>query len=192
MQSSSNPLIYLASASPRRSALLTQIGVPHRVRPVDVDESRCRREAPDAIRAAARRAQGRNAVAAACRCASACRCSARTPRSSWTTRSSASRRIEQDCAADAAAAVRAHASGLHRGRAARMRRAASRAERQRRDVPRADRRGDSRRTGAPASRPTRPAATPCRAARRCSSSASRAATPESWGCRCSKPASCCA
>lgn len=34
-----NSLIWLASASPRRSALLTQIGVAHRVRPVDVDES---------------------------------------------------------------------------------------------------------------------------------------------------------
>lgn len=34
----SKPLIILASASPRRSALLTQIGVEHRVMPVDVDE----------------------------------------------------------------------------------------------------------------------------------------------------------
>jgi septum formation protein len=32
------PLILLASASPRRSALLTQIGVQHQVRPVDIDE----------------------------------------------------------------------------------------------------------------------------------------------------------
>jgi nucleoside triphosphate pyrophosphatase len=39
MQSSSKPLIYLASASPRRSALLAQIGVPHEVRPVSVDEA---------------------------------------------------------------------------------------------------------------------------------------------------------
>jgi len=39
MTNSSNSLIWLASASPRRSALLTQIGVAHRVRPVDVDES---------------------------------------------------------------------------------------------------------------------------------------------------------
>ncbi|HMN45437.1 MAG TPA: Maf family protein [Povalibacter sp.] len=39
MTSSSNSLIWLASASPRRSALLTQIGVAHRVRPVDIDES---------------------------------------------------------------------------------------------------------------------------------------------------------
>ncbi|MGH8176041.1 MAG: Maf family protein [Steroidobacter sp.] len=38
MQKTSNLLIYLASASPRRSALLTQIGVAHRVRSVDVDE----------------------------------------------------------------------------------------------------------------------------------------------------------
>lgn len=38
MHISSKPLIYLASASPRRSSLLTQIGIGHRVRPVDVDE----------------------------------------------------------------------------------------------------------------------------------------------------------
>ncbi len=36
---SSNPLIWLASASPRRSALLTQIGITHQIRPVDVDEA---------------------------------------------------------------------------------------------------------------------------------------------------------
>jgi septum formation protein len=39
MESFSKPLIYLASASPRRSALLTQVGIPHTVRPVDVDEA---------------------------------------------------------------------------------------------------------------------------------------------------------
>jgi septum formation protein len=38
MQSSSKPLIYLASASPRRSVLLAQLGIPHTVRPVDLDE----------------------------------------------------------------------------------------------------------------------------------------------------------
>jgi septum formation protein len=32
------PLIYLASASPRRRELLAQIGIDHEVRPVDVDE----------------------------------------------------------------------------------------------------------------------------------------------------------
>ena len=32
-------MIYLASASPRRSELLRQIDVPHEVRPVDVDET---------------------------------------------------------------------------------------------------------------------------------------------------------
>ena len=35
----SRPLIYLASASPRRSELLRQIDVPHAVRPVDIDET---------------------------------------------------------------------------------------------------------------------------------------------------------
>jgi septum formation protein len=39
MQKSSNPLIYLASASPRRSTLLSQVGIPHSVRPVDIDEN---------------------------------------------------------------------------------------------------------------------------------------------------------
>jgi septum formation protein len=39
MQSLSKPLIYLASASPRRSALLAQVGVPHAVRPVAIDEN---------------------------------------------------------------------------------------------------------------------------------------------------------
>jgi len=47
MESSSNSLIYLASASPRRSALLDQIGVPHRVQPVGVDETARSDEAAD-------------------------------------------------------------------------------------------------------------------------------------------------
>src|SRR5262245_22544070 len=46
MRNPSNPLIYLASASPRRSALLTQIGVAHHVRPVDIDESHRTGEPP--------------------------------------------------------------------------------------------------------------------------------------------------
>jgi septum formation protein len=44
--STAKPLIYLASASPRRSALLAQIGVVHRVEPVAVDESVASAEAP--------------------------------------------------------------------------------------------------------------------------------------------------
>jgi septum formation protein len=44
----STPLILLASASPRRSELLRQIGVAHQVRPVDVDESARPGEAPSA------------------------------------------------------------------------------------------------------------------------------------------------
>jgi septum formation protein len=47
MESASNPLIYLASASPRRSALLDQIGVPHRVHAVDVDETARGGEGPE-------------------------------------------------------------------------------------------------------------------------------------------------
>jgi septum formation protein len=47
MGSSCNSLIYLASGSPRRSALLDQIGVAHRVQPVDVDETARNGEAPE-------------------------------------------------------------------------------------------------------------------------------------------------
>lgn len=42
----STPLLYLASASPRRSALLTQLGLAHRVQPVHIDESVRAGEAP--------------------------------------------------------------------------------------------------------------------------------------------------
>jgi len=53
------PLIYLASASPRRSQLLAQIRVPHTVRPLDLDESRASNESPAAYvsRLAAAKAQ---------------------------------------------------------------------------------------------------------------------------------------
>jgi septum formation protein len=47
MESLSKPLIYLASASPRRSALLAQVGIPHGVRPVDVDETVAAGESPE-------------------------------------------------------------------------------------------------------------------------------------------------
>src|SRR5262245_14766531 len=40
-------LIYLASASPRRSQLLDQIRVPHEVRASDLDETRLPSEPPD-------------------------------------------------------------------------------------------------------------------------------------------------
>ena len=46
LSSTANPLIYLASASPRRSALLAQIGVAHKVAPVTVDESVAGAESP--------------------------------------------------------------------------------------------------------------------------------------------------
>jgi septum formation protein len=46
MTNTSNSLIWLASASPRRSALLSQIGVAHSVRPVDIDESQRPGELP--------------------------------------------------------------------------------------------------------------------------------------------------
>lgn len=47
LSSTAKPLIYLASASPRRSALLTQIGIAHRVAPVAVDESVTSAETPE-------------------------------------------------------------------------------------------------------------------------------------------------
>jgi septum formation protein len=40
------PLILLASASPRRSELLRQVGIAHEVRPVSIDESQRPGEAP--------------------------------------------------------------------------------------------------------------------------------------------------
>jgi septum formation protein len=43
------PQIVLASASPRRSALLTQIGVPHVVRATEVDESSLQGESPHGL-----------------------------------------------------------------------------------------------------------------------------------------------
>lgn len=43
---SAEPLVTLASASPRRSQLLTQVGVAHRVRVPEVDESRLPGEPP--------------------------------------------------------------------------------------------------------------------------------------------------
>ena len=42
------PILCLASASPRRSELLRQIGVPHCIQPADLDESRQAGEAPAA------------------------------------------------------------------------------------------------------------------------------------------------
>ena len=54
-----NPLIYLASASPRRSALLTQIGIRHRIQPVNVDESIQAGEPPDAYVTRLARAKAR-------------------------------------------------------------------------------------------------------------------------------------
>jgi septum formation protein len=42
------PQILLASASPRRSELLRQVGITHAVRPVDIDESVLDGEAPSA------------------------------------------------------------------------------------------------------------------------------------------------
>jgi septum formation protein len=41
------PLLILASASPRRSALLSQIGVPHRVVPAQIEERRIEGESID-------------------------------------------------------------------------------------------------------------------------------------------------
>lgn len=43
-----NPPVILASQSPRRRELLTLIGIPHEVRPADIDETLWPGEAPDA------------------------------------------------------------------------------------------------------------------------------------------------
>ena len=49
--SAASPLIVLASASPRRRELLAQIGVPHVVLPVDMDESPLQGETPSGLAA---------------------------------------------------------------------------------------------------------------------------------------------
>ena len=49
MISSAPPILRLASASPRRSALLAQLGVAHEVAVADVDESARPGEAPEAL-----------------------------------------------------------------------------------------------------------------------------------------------
>lgn len=61
------PLICLASASPRRSDLLRQIGVPHRIQPADLDESWRPGETPGdyVLRLAAEKAQAVRATRAA-------------------------------------------------------------------------------------------------------------------------------
>ena len=60
-----SPLVLLASASPRRSALLAQLGVPHRVQATDVDESALPDEAPEALVARLALAKARAGAAAA-------------------------------------------------------------------------------------------------------------------------------
>jgi septum formation protein len=45
-RSDANPLVCLASASPRRGALLAQLGVAYLTQPADIDESRAPQEAP--------------------------------------------------------------------------------------------------------------------------------------------------
>ncbi len=60
------PRLLLASASPRRSALLAQVGVPHRILPTHVDESALPGEAPAAL---AQRLACRKAEAALPHCA---------------------------------------------------------------------------------------------------------------------------
>ncbi|MEP7312178.1 MAG: nucleoside triphosphate pyrophosphatase [Pseudomonadota bacterium] len=65
MTSPSSPLLLLASASPRRSALLAQIGLPHRVHATEVDESPLPAEAPESLVARLALAKTRAGVAAA-------------------------------------------------------------------------------------------------------------------------------
>ncbi len=57
------PRIVLASASPRRRDLLTLIGIPHEVRPADIDETPLAGELPDAY--AERLARAKAAILAA-------------------------------------------------------------------------------------------------------------------------------
>ncbi len=109
------PLIFLASASPRRSELLRQIGIAHEVRAVEVDETRRSREtATDYVSGSPR--PRRRPSGTSSRRLSAARCSAPTRRSLSTARSSASRTAHLG-PRDARPPVGAHARGAHGGRA---------------------------------------------------------------------------
>jgi septum formation protein len=59
MSSAPMPLVCLASESPRRQALLAQIGVPHQVRPAAIDETLAPGETPEdyVVRLACTKAQ---------------------------------------------------------------------------------------------------------------------------------------
>ena len=80
--------ILLASASPRRSALLEQIGVAHEIRATDVDESAHARGDSRSAGPAPCARQGRGGRNAR---APGCRCSGPIPSWSWMAWSSASR-----------------------------------------------------------------------------------------------------
>ena len=160
-----SPPILLASASPRRSELLRQVGIAHEVRPVALDESAHPGEAPAAYVLRLARGQGARAVGATRRRTSDGPCSRPTRRWRSKARSSASPPMRPNPARccerlsgrthevhTAVALVHATASAPPR---------VSSSDVSFRD---AHRGRDSTGTGAPASPPTRPAATRCRAA----------------------------
>ncbi len=183
--------VYLASASPRRRELLSQIGVPFQLLDVDVDESVAPGEGAGGLCVAARRGQGRGRLGPS------------------RTRRRAGRPV---LAADTAVVLGGEILGkpadvedamrmlrLLSGRTHEVLTAvalatagglASRVSRSEVTFRAISRAGGARRTGIRGSRATRPAGMPSRVALPSSSPTCTAAIPGSWVCRCSKPPSC--
>ena len=167
------PQIYLASASPRRSQLLQQIDISHAVRPVAIDEAPRAGEEPAAyvLRLAEEKARAlwaslpdaeRLPVLAA---DTTVALDGRDPRQA--------RRPRRGPRHARAPLRAARTTSTRRSRCCTRGRWRARVQHQRGELPRALARRRSTGTGAPASPPTRRAATRCRARPRSSSATSR-------------------
>ena len=108
--------IYLASASPRRSELLPQIGIAHEMRPVELDETPRAGRSRRAMSCASPRPRPARS-GTRCRGGAASRARGRHDGGARTAPSSASPPTARGRARDARAALGAHARGAHRGRA---------------------------------------------------------------------------
>ena len=183
------PTLVLASASPRRLALLAQIGiVPDRVIAPDIDETPLARRVAAALRAAAGAGEGRRRGGRPGACAG---------RRHGGRGRAAHPAEDGDRGGGTAlpdAAVRAAASRRHGRRAAWPGRPAQRARwcRAWSGFARLSERAGRRRTSPARNGAARPAAMRSRAARRRSSGSCPAAIPTSSACRCSRRRNCCA
>ena len=172
--------VYLASASPRRSELLRQIGVPFEVRPADIaEEPAAPARRPRPMSCASPRPRPKPSGPPSRR--------ARAPVLAADTAVVLDGAVlgKPADAAEAAAMLERLSGRTHRVlTAVALRHAAGArdaAQRQRSEIPRHDGRGARARTVQRASRSTRRAAMASRGTRPCSSRSSKAATPASSG-----------